>query len=257
MEQWSYFAGWSDLILAGAGLLLGTLLLIWWRQQSDRWYTVFSVTLLSAALIDVATFSLFVIPPHFVGCPDGCAGQMGYPLPFATVGLDGNVSLYLLDFVLNLLLIWLLLFVLTVLARIFSEAVDLGVRSRRFKVGFFILFFALPLALLPRYFNPPEPPVYGDELRLSVNARRAAEMTYNVTGLWVQRLALEDIRYAPIQVPDVFGGIDRPQAQICLRGYVYFYIPWMRYRITLDRAGVTALNMTRRPLTGSCWGEAN
>ena len=253
MSQLSFFADVSDLILAGAGLLLGTLLLIWWRQQSERWYSVFALTLLAAALMDLATFSLFVVPPHNVGCPDGCAGHMGYPLPFAIIGLNGEISLFLLDFVLNLLLIWLLLFVLTAIARFVAEAVDLASRSRRFKVGFFVIVFILPLALLPRYFNPPEPPVFGDELRLSVNARRAAETTYNVTGFWIQRLALEDIRYPPIQVPDTFGGIDRPQSQICLRGYTYFYIPWMRYRVTLDRPGVTPLNMTRVPLTGSCW----
>lgn len=255
MSQLSYFADWADVILAGAGLLLGILLLIWWRQQSDRWYSVFAATLLAATLIDVATFSLFVIPPHNVGCPDGCAGQMGYPLPFALIHLDGQISLFLLDFVLNLVLIWLMLFVLTAIARFFAEAVDLGSRSRRFRLGFIVFFFVLPFALLPRYFNPPEPPVFGDELRLSVNARRAAETTYNVTGFWVQRLALEDIRYPPIQVPDTFGGIDRPQSQICLRGYTYFYIPWMRYRITLDRPGVTPLNMTPTSLTGSCWAE--
>lgn len=253
MSQWSYFATWSDFAFAGAGLLLGTLLLIWWRQQSSRWYSVFAVTLLLAALMDVVSFYFFVIPPHQVNCPDGCQGQMGYPLPFVVIGLDGKINLYLLDFVLNLLLIWLLLFGLTVLARFFAEAVDLSTRTRRFKVGFFFILFVLPLALLPRYFNPPEPSVRGEELRLSVNARRAAELTYSVTGFWVQRLALEDIRYAPIQVPDTFGGVDRPQAQICLRGYTYFYIPWQRYRITLDRSGVTALNMTRIPLTGSCW----
>jgi hypothetical protein len=253
MSQWSYFATPFDLVFAGAGLLLGILLLIWWRQQSSRWYSVFAGTLLLATLFDVASSFLFVIPPHQVNCPDGCLGQIGYPLPFAVIGLDGNANLYLLDFLLNLLLIWLFLFSLTVLARFFAEAVDLSTRTRRFQVGFFVVVFVLPLALLPRYFNPPEPPVRGEELRLSVNARRAAELTYNVTGLWVQRLALEDIRYAPIQVPATFGGVDRPQAQICLRGYTYFYIPWQRYRITLDRSGVTALNMARLPLTGSCW----
>jgi hypothetical protein len=253
MTDLLFFAQWSDLAFAGAGFLLGLLLLIWWRQQSEQWYSIFAVTLLVAALIDVATYYLFIVPPHTVGCPDGCAGQIGYPLPFALIRLNGETQLFLLDFVLNLFLIWLFIFGLTVLARLFAEGMALSTRSRRFKLGFFIVFFVLPLALLPRYFNPPEPPVYGEELRLSVNARRAAETTYNITGLWIQRLALEDIQYAPIQVPATFGGIDRPQAQICLRGYVYFYLPWQRYRITLDRSGVTALNLTRIPLKGSCW----
>lgn len=253
VTQWSYFAGWSDLIFASAGLLLGVLLLIWWRQQSARWYSVFASTLLFATLLDVVSFFLFVVPPHRVGCPDGCAGQLGYPLPFAVIGLDGRADLFPLDFVLNLLLIWLFCFSMTVVARFGAEAVDLSARSRRFKIVFLTIVFLVPLALLPRYFNPPEPLAQGEHLRLSVNARRAAETTYNVTGLWVQRLALEDIRYTPILVPDTFGGVDRPQAQVCLRGYTYFYIPWQRYRVTLDRSGVTALNMVPISLDGNCW----
>lgn len=253
MSDWSHFAGWSDLAFAGAGLILGLLLLIWWRQQSNRWYSVFAASLLAAAVLDVASFYFFVVPPHQVNCPDGCPGQMGYPLPFALITPGGVGRIFPVDFVLNLLLIWLFLFSLTVVARFFAEAVDLSTRSRRYKIIFLGVLFLLPLALLPRTFGPPEPNVRGEQLRLSVNARRAAEMTYGITGLWIQRLALEDIRYTPLQVPGIFGGVDQPQAQVCLRGYTYFYLPWRRYRITLDQSGVTALNMTPLPLEGSCW----
>jgi hypothetical protein len=253
MAGWSYFADWPDFIFAGVGLILGLLLLIWWRQQSDRWYSVFAVTLLLATTLSVASFYIFVVPPHRIGCPEGCVGQLGYPLPFALLGLHGRVDLFLFDFLLNVLLIWLLILGMSAVARFLAEATDLSSRSKRFKLGFFLMLFVLPWALLPRYFDPPEPNVWGNELRISVNARRAAEITYGVTGVWVHRLALEDIRYIPLQVPGVFGGIDQPQSQVCLRGYTYFYIPWQRYRITLDRSGVTAVKMEEIDLEGSCW----
>ncbi len=254
MSELSYFARWSDLAFAGVGLILGIFLLIWWRQQSERWYSIFAGSLFFAAIFDLASFYFFVLPPHQVGCPDGCPGQLGYPLPFALLRSGGQLSVYPLDFVLNLILIWLFILGMTVVARFVAEALEYSHRSRRFKFLFLVAIFVLPMALLPRYFDPPEPTVRGDELRISVNARRAAEMTYRLTGLWIHRLALEDIYYTPLQVPGRFGGIDQPQAQVCLRGYTYFYIPWARYRITLDSSGVTALNMTQLPLGGSCWG---
>ncbi|RME60950.1 MAG: hypothetical protein D6790_08570, partial [Caldilineae bacterium] len=253
LENWRYFSTWQDLGFAAAGLILGVLLMIWWRQQSERAYAVFAGTLFLAALLDAASAFVFVVPPHFVGCPEGCGGRLGYPLPFATVDVDGRAQVYLLDFLLNMLLLWLLWLGATVIWRMLSEAVELGERSFRFKLTFFFLLIVLPWALLPRYAAPPQPDVQGEELRLTINAQRAAEATYGVTGLWVQRLALEDIRYLPMQVPAVFGGLEQPQAQVCLRGYIWFYLPWRRYLITLDRTGVTALDMRILPLDGSCW----
>ena len=42
-------------------------------------------------------------------------------------------------------------------------------------------------------------------------------------------------------------------SQICLRGYTYFFIPWRRYRITLDATGATAFSLEEVGLDGSCW----
>ncbi|MBI3957612.1 MAG: hypothetical protein HY328_02295 [Chloroflexi bacterium] len=253
-DDWFYFAGWQDLVFAGLGLMMGVLLVIWWRQQSKRWYSIFAGTLLLGMLLNVSSYFLFVVPPHYAGCPNGCMGRLGYPLPFATVALDGEPKLYLVDFLLNLLLLWLLWLGGSVLWRVLSEAVELRFRTRRFRLVFFLVVAVLPWAALPRYFDPPQVELRGEDMRISINARRAAELTYDVTGLWIQRLAVEDIRYAPLQVPSVFGGIDQPRAQVCLRGYTWFYIPWQRYLVTLDRTGVTALNMQRLGLEGSCWG---
>jgi len=252
-QEWVHFAGWADMAFAGMGLVMGALLIIWWRQQSARWYSVFAATLLVGMLLNISSFFVFVVPPHYAGCVVACPGRLGYPMPFATVGLDGATKLYLLDFLLNLLLLWLICLGGTVFWRVLSGALELPYRSRRFRFFFFLLVVILPWALLPRFLNPPQIDARGEDLRISVNARRAAELTYDITGLWIHRLAVEDIRYTPLQVPSIFGGADQPRAQVCLRGYTWFYIPWQRYLVTLDRTGVTALNLERLPLDGSCW----
>jgi len=252
-DDWLHFAGWQDMLFAALGLAMGALLVIWWRQQSRRWYSIFAGTLLLGMVFNASSYYLFIVPPYFAGCPGGCPGRLGYPLPFATIGLDGKAQIYLVDFLLNFVLLWLLWLGAAILWQVLSDGVELSFRPRRFRFIFFLVVGVLPWALLPRYFNPPQIDLTGDDVRISVNARRAAEITYDVTGLWIHRLAVEDIRYPPLQVPSFFGGSEQPQAQICLRGYTWFYIPWQRYRITLDRTGVTALNMQRIPLNGSCW----
>lgn len=252
-DDWLHFADWQDMVFAALGLAMGVLLVIWWQQHSRRWYSIFAGTLLLAMALNVSSFYLFVVPPHLAGCPDGCPGRVGYPLPFASIGLDGRTKLYLLDFLLNLLLLWLLWLGASVLWRVLSEGIELAYRPLRFRLIFFLVVIVLPWALLPRYFGPPQVEVRGEDQRIAVNARRAAELTYDVTGLWIHRLAVEDIRYTPLQVPSIFGGVDQPRAQVCLRGYTWFYLPWQRYLITLDRTGVTALNLERIPLDGSCW----
>ncbi len=252
LTQLVYFSSWDDLIFAVTGLVLGTLLVIWWRQQTTRWYWIVLVTFLAAVALAGVSYRIFQVPPHFVGCPEGCLGWRGYPLPFATLDFDGGGRWYPGDFALNVLLLWLLWLGASVAWRFMGEAVGWPDRSLRFRLIFALLVGVLPWALLPRYFNPPQAEARGEELRLAINAQRAAETTYDITGLWIHRLALEDIHYIGTIV-DPLGQPERPQAQVCLRGYTYFYIPWQRYRITLDTSGVTALNLAVRPLDGSCW----
>ena len=123
-------------------MIIGALLLIWWSQQTGRWYAVFAGTLLFSMALNVAAFYLFVVPPHSAGCIDLCPGRLGFPLPFATLSPSGAVQIYIGDFLLNLLLLWLLLFGGVVLlaysergypakreGAAFSAAVFCGVRS--------------------------------------------------------------------------------------------------------------------------------
>jgi len=128
-------------------------------------------------------------------------------------------------------------------------------RSLWVKFLFVLTLAILPWAFAPRFLPPPQPQTSGEELRLANNARRSAEFTYRITGPWVQRLALEDIRiFRGAQGEGVIASQEqRAISQVCLRGYTYFFIPWRRYRITLDATGATALSLTELGLEGSCW----
>jgi hypothetical protein len=252
----TYFAGWRDLALALGGLLAVIFLIIWWRQQTRYWHRVVLATFLVAFGLGFASIYLFEVPPYFAGCPGGCSGWRGYPRPVARITQAGQTQIGLADFALNLLLLWALVLLAALLIRIVTTAVSWEGRSRRSRILILVLLFAAPWAYLPRFLDPPQPVTSGEELRLVNNARRAAESTYGITGLWVQRLALEDVRLLgpnPLSETDpILAGV---RSQICLRGYTYFYIPWRRYRVDLEPTGVTALDLVEVPLQGSCWQE--
>ena len=193
-EGWSYFVSWQDLVLAFGGVVAVIFLLIWWAQQTRRWYRIAIFTFLIAFALSFVSVYLFEVPPYYAGCPPGCMGWRGFPLPVARIsqrGLDGY---------------WPLRLPAEPVAALadrpagvpggpaggdgaqLGESLAAGARVVLFVV------LLVPWALLPRYLDPPQPATTGEELRLVTNARRAAEMTYGITGLWVQRLALEDVR---------------------------------------------------------------
>lgn len=253
LEGWVYFADFVDLGLALLSGLLIALLIVWWRQQTRYWFRIVMGTFLAALLMCIAGYYLFVVPPYSVGCPEGCTGRRGFPLPFAWIDLNGVSHIALLDFLLNLLMLWLLWLGAGLVWRLLAVAIQWEQRSWRSRLLFVIFLMILPWAWMPRVLEPPQPQVMDENARLANNARRSAEFTYRVTGVWIQRLALEDIRLlAPITNPEsVFG--ETQVNEVCLRGYTYFYVPWARYRITLDPSGRTALRLDEVPLTGSCW----
>jgi hypothetical protein len=253
----SYFATWRDLALALGGVLAIVFLIVWWRQQTRHWHRIVLLTFLIAFALSFASIYLFEVPPYFAGCLEGCNGWRGYPLPVARITQAGQTQIGLADFALNLTLLWTLVLLGSLLWRVVSTAVTWEERGRRTRVGILLLLFAVPWAYLPRFLDPPQPPTEGEELRLVNNARRAAETTYGITGLWVQRLALEDVRVLspnPLSEtdPDLVGEV---RSQVCLRGYTYFFVPWRRYRVDLEPTGVTALDLVEVPLGGSCWQE--
>ena len=167
------------------------------------------------------------------------------PLIVLTLGLG--------IFVINVLMLWLLMLTASVVWRILGETLQLEARGRRWRTLFVLSFVILPWALLPRILNPPQPPVAGEDLRLANNALRAAEFTYGITGLWVQRLAVEDVRRDAANAQDALETGSTANNQVCLRGYTWFFIPWQRYRIGLDPNGASPLSLVPVPLTGSCW----
>ncbi len=253
-NTWGHFATWGDVPFALLGLLLCALLILWWRQQSSRWFSVTVGALLAALLLAIASFFIFVVPPHFAGCPTGCTGWRGYPLRMALVRLDGQSEVAALDFALNLLMLWLLMLTASVAWRILAETLQMETRGRRWRTLFILFFVLLPWALLPRILNPPQPQVLGEDMRLANNALRAAEFTYGITGVWVQRLSVEDVRRnAPSGQEALAAERSASGNQVCLRAYTYFYIPWQRYRIGLDPNGASPISMVPVPLRGSCW----
>lgn len=253
LADWALYSSWLDLILAIVGVALIVLIIVWWRQQTIHWFRVVMSTFLLALTLCISAYYLFVVPAYYVSCPQGCPGWRGFPLRFARIELDGSSQLAPLDFLLNLLMLWLLWLGATLIWALIGHVLGWSNRSWRFRLLFVLLVAILPWAMLPRILDPPQPTARGEELRLAVNAARSAEYTYRITGAWVQRLALEDIRtIVPEAATDTLFG-DNPVNQVCLRGYTYFYFPWLRYRITLDPNGVTALSLAEVPLEGSCW----
>ena len=250
----SYFADWRDFLLAVGGLLLIVLLIIWWNQQTRHWHRITILTFLAAFGLSFASIYLFEVPPYYAGCTRGCIGWRGYPLPAARITLEGQTQIGLVDFALNLILLWLMVLLAALIGRLVGNAIRWENRSRRSRLLFLLVLFIVPWALLPRYLEPPQPATRGEELRLVTNARRSAESTYGITGLWVQRLALEDVRQlSPNPLSESTPDLAAVRSQVCLRGYTYFYIPWRRYRVDLEPTGVNALGLAELPLEGPCW----
>lgn len=252
-NDWSYFATWRDGVFAFVSLAFIILLIIWWRQQTAHWFRVAMGALLLALLLSIGSYYLFVVPVHFAGCPAGCPGWRGYPRPIAQIELNGVTQIAAVDFALNTLFLWTLWLAAFLLWRLLAVALRLAQRSQRARLLFVVGFVILPWALLPRVLTPPQPAITGEELRLTTNAGRAAEFTYRITGLWIQRLAVEDVKVLQPDGEANLETVNRVGSQVCLRGYSYFFVPWRRYRIDLDGIGRTALRLTELPLTADCW----
>lgn len=252
-DQWMFFTNWQQLALAAVGLVLLILLVIWWRQQSTHWFRIVTVTLLVALLMAIGSYYFFEVPVYYANCPAGCIGWRGFPLRFAVIDLRNVSYLAPVDFALNVMTLWLLWLTASVTWRLLAITLRWEQWGWRRRLIFFVVTMVLPWALTPRLVNPPEPAVAGEYARLAINARRAAEFTYDITGIWVQHLALEDVRILDAELDPSLEAANRVGGQVCLRGYTYFFIPWRRYRIDLDGIGRTALRLEEIPLTDRCW----
>src|SRR3954466_8038125 len=152
-QDWVYFADIRDGILALAALLLLLLLVIWWRQQTRNWFRVVVGTFLAALLLCLGSYYFFIVPPHYASCPPGCTGWRGFPLPVARIALDGETRVFPLDFMFNLLMLWLLWLGARLVWRLAAMAIHWENRNWRVRLTFVVLLVFLPWALLPRIFD--------------------------------------------------------------------------------------------------------
>src|SRR4051794_20141491 len=103
LNNWLNLIAWRDLLFTFAALILITLLMIWWSQQTPYWYRIAGGTFLAGFLLCIASFYLFEVPPYYAGCPGGCPGWRGYPRAVATIDVHGIPHFGLANFGLNLL----------------------------------------------------------------------------------------------------------------------------------------------------------
>lgn len=252
-ERWLIYTDWQETAIAAVGVLLLGLLIIWWRQQTRHWFRITVGTLLLALLMSIGSYYFFEVPVYYANCPSGCTGWRGFPLPYALIALDQTVYLAPGDFAMNVLALWLLWLAASVIWRLLSILLRWEQYSLQLRFALVIGVVILPWAITPRLIAPPQPQITGEEERLAINALRIAEFTYDITGLWVQRLTVEDVRIVEPQTDPSLESVNRIGGQVCLRGYTYFFMPWRRYRIDLDGIGRTALRLLELPLTEPCW----
>ncbi len=139
LSTWFTAVAWRDLLFALAALVLVTLLVIWWSQQTRYWYRITICTFLAAFLFCMMGFYLFEVPPYYASCPAGCPGWRGYPRPVATILLDGSSQISGTDFGLNLLMLWLLWLAASMIWRLLGIAFQWWQRPLRGAGAFHLL----------------------------------------------------------------------------------------------------------------------
>ncbi len=159
-----------------------------------------------------------------------------------------------LDFLLNLLMLWLLWLGASLVWRLLGVGFQWWNRSWRAKLVFILFTAVLPWAFLPHIGSAAAPP---GRRRPAPGGECAAFGRVHIPHhrRLVQRLALEDIRHTALEAGGESPFGEGSVTEVCLRGYTYFDMPWRRDRITLDPGGGTALSLHELPLEGSCWDE--
>ncbi len=154
------FADWRHLGLAGLGVMLLLILGIWAGASRQLWFRIMTGTFLARLLLCIGSGSyyMFVTPPYYAGCPLGCPGRRGYPLPFARVDMVGGSQVAFLDFLLNLLMLWLLWLGASLVWRLLGVGFQWWNRSWRAKLVFILFTAVLPWAFLPRILDPAAAP---------------------------------------------------------------------------------------------------
>ncbi len=226
-------------------LLLSILLLIlWWVRGFSRGLIWVTVAILGAVGLSYLSSLLFRVPPYHVSCPETvCAGWAGYPYPVYHLAPDGTVTWDGPSFVLNSFFYDAALLAFSALVAGLARGFRWGQRAWRTRVVFILVVVLLPLATLPIWVPPPQPPTSIPERRLVNNAARAWRWQLHMRGWMDRRLALEDVLATP----------EGPGSRVCFRVYTWFYLPYRRVVIDLDEAGVRARDGQILPLSARCY----
>lgn len=235
---------WQAISLGLALAALAVLLVIWWRQQNERWLVIVVACLALAPALSAWSSVAFHVADYRAGCDGLCPGFRGAPLP--TFGGETAGGRFLPGgFILNSLVYLILLLGWMAVAQAILRQTTLRGRSRLLtRVLLGLVLWIAPFALAPLFLPAPEAHVRGDPQRIAINARREVYLYDQLAPLPILRGALEDVRPRT----DSLSGM-----RVCLRTYTFFYLPVGYMYLDMTPEGVHSNAGGVLPRTGSCW----
>ncbi len=226
-------------------ILVIILFIVWWLRWTPRGLEWIAIFLLAALGLSYLSSQLFRVPPYQVGCEGLCPGWRGYPFPTYHIETGDIVVFDPVSFVRNTFFYYSIVLSFGAVIAWLGRRLHRTSRSWTQRLLFILIIVLLPLATLPIWLPPPQPPVSGPEQRLVINAARDWRWQLHLRDFMDRRLALEDVRPAP----------DGESQRVCFRIYTWFYLPHQRTYIDLDAAGVRAVDGAEIPLLESCWNQ--
>jgi hypothetical protein len=233
---------------AAIGLAAGIaalLLIVWWRQQTERWPLALALCLVLAPVLSWWSGWAFRVDDYYAGCDAVCPGSQGAPLSIYAAASAGG-ALITGRFLLNAMIYLVVALAWTGLCRalvLWSAALERG-RRQWWRLVLLVALAVGPLALSPLLVPPPEASARGDPLRIAINARREAPVYAQLLAAPLLRVGLEDVRPRPD------GGTGM---RVCFRVYSLFYMPVGHMYLDMAPEGVRSSGGGILSLADGCW----
>jgi len=224
-------------------LLITVLVVVWWLRHSRRGLDWILIVAPLAFALSYLSSILVRVPDYQAGCNGWCPGWWGAPFPAYLSDGTSSYTLNPVGFIADAALFYTAILVLSAGIVLLAEQLKWSERGRRWRIGFVIVVFILPLALLPTLIPLREPNLVGPEQRYAINAKRAWRWQLQSGRFSDRRLVVEDVRLHP----------DGERLRVCLRAYTWLYIPYDKVYVDLEPAGVRATGGGVIPLSDSCW----